>query len=50
MPTEAGRLRLGCSLGVALMPRDATVMEQAIAKADAALYEAKRHKVPLAAE
>ena len=48
VPTETGRLRLGCSLGVALMPRDATAMDQAIAKADAALYEAKRHKVPLA--
>jgi diguanylate cyclase (GGDEF)-like protein len=49
VPTEAGRLRLGCSLGVALMPRDATQMEQVVAKADAALYVAKRHKVPLAA-
>jgi diguanylate cyclase (GGDEF)-like protein len=47
VPTEAGRLRLGCSLGVALMPRDAVEMEQAIAKADAALYAAKRHKVPV---
>ncbi|WP_043336807.1 GGDEF domain-containing protein [Belnapia moabensis] len=47
VPTEVGRLRLGCSLGVALMPRDATAMEQAIARADAALYEAKRNKRPV---
>ena len=47
VPTEAGRLRLGCSLGVALMPRDSAEMGQAIARADAALYEAKRHKVPV---
>jgi diguanylate cyclase (GGDEF)-like protein len=50
VPTETGRLRLGCSLGVALLPRDAATMEQAIARADAALYEAKRHKVPVLSE
>ncbi|MBL6455398.1 diguanylate cyclase [Belnapia sp. T6] len=42
VPTEAGPLRLGCSLGLALMPRDAERFETAIALADSALYAAKR--------
>ncbi|SDD20490.1 sensor domain-containing diguanylate cyclase [Belnapia rosea] len=47
VPTETGPLHLGCSLGVALLPRDALTMEAAIEHADMALYAAKRHKVPV---
>lgn len=44
VPTEGGRVRLGCSMGIALLPRDAASFEAAVALADTALYEAKRHK------
>jgi diguanylate cyclase (GGDEF)-like protein len=42
IPTPGGPLRLGCSVGIALVPRDATDLDAAVAAADAALYEAKR--------
>lgn len=42
MPTPQGDLRLGCSMGVARVPRDAATLDEAIALADARLYEAKR--------
>jgi diguanylate cyclase (GGDEF)-like protein len=44
LPTPAGRLRLGCSVGIALLPEDATDLETAMAAADAALYAAKRQR------
>ncbi|WP_458093640.1 sensor domain-containing diguanylate cyclase [Roseomonas sp. WA12] len=44
LPSPAGPLRLGCSVGIAVVPRDAPSLTEAIALADAALYEAKRNK------
>jgi diguanylate cyclase (GGDEF)-like protein len=44
LPTPAGRLRLGCSIGIALLPKDATDIDAAISVADAALYMTKREK------
>jgi GGDEF domain-containing protein len=37
LPTPAGRLRLGCSVGIALLRHDAPDFETAMAMADAAL-------------
>lgn len=45
VPTPAGPVRLGCSMGFALLPRDAVTLEAAIALADAGLYEVKRQKI-----
>ncbi|MBP0444994.1 diguanylate cyclase [Roseomonas sp. SSH11] len=42
--TASGPLALGCSAGVALIPQEAATMVDAIALADAALYEVKRSK------
>jgi diguanylate cyclase (GGDEF)-like protein len=42
LPTPAGRLRLGCSVGIALLRHDAPDFETAMA--DAALYAAKRQR------
>ena len=47
LPTPEGQLRLGCSMGVALMPEQAEEMQRAIELADIALYEAKRNKKPI---
>jgi len=44
VPTGAGLLPLGCSLGMALVPQQARTIEEAITLADASLYEAKRRK------
>ncbi|WP_198380913.1 diguanylate cyclase [Roseomonas sp. KE2513] len=44
VPRSAGRLSLGCSLGVALMPGEAATIAEAMALADSRLYEAKRSK------
>ncbi|WP_159999415.1 diguanylate cyclase [Roseomonas sp. 18066] len=48
--TPAGLLSLGCSAGVAVMPRDATALDLAIGLADAALYESKRKRPRLRRE
>ncbi|WP_419897381.1 sensor domain-containing diguanylate cyclase [Roseomonas sp. USHLN139] len=44
LDTPAGRVALGCSAGVAVMPRDAATLDAAIGLADAALYETKRNR------
>ncbi|SHI44675.1 diguanylate cyclase (GGDEF) domain-containing protein [Roseomonas rosea] len=49
VPTSEGRLRLGCSMGVAVMAEQADTMEAAIERADIALYDAKRNKAPVPA-
>lgn len=43
LPTPAGPVRLGCSVGIALVPRDAPSLPEGIIAADATLYEAKRN-------
>jgi diguanylate cyclase (GGDEF)-like protein len=42
IPTEAGALEQTVSIGVATYPQDAATLEALIARADEALYAAKR--------
>ena len=44
LPTSAGRMTLGCSIGMAIVPRDAPDIDQAIAVADAQLYRVKHSR------
>ncbi|MBU8539961.1 GGDEF domain-containing protein [Falsiroseomonas tokyonensis] len=42
LTTSEGRMQLGCSIGIAIIPRDAPGIEAGIPKADAELYRVKR--------
>ncbi|MFC0386550.1 sensor domain-containing diguanylate cyclase [Muricoccus vinaceus] len=44
VPSPAGQVRLGCSMGFARVPLDAPDIDAAIEKADAGLYDAKRRR------
>ncbi|MBU8545509.1 MULTISPECIES: GGDEF domain-containing protein [Roseomonadaceae] len=44
LETPMGRLSLGCSIGVAILPRDAQTIDAGIEHADRALYEVKRRR------
>jgi diguanylate cyclase (GGDEF)-like protein len=44
LETPMGRLALGCSIGVAILPRDAQTIDAGIEHADRALYEVKRQR------
>ncbi|MGX9965545.1 diguanylate cyclase domain-containing protein [Roseomonas sp. F4] len=44
LPTSMGPMSLGCSVGAAIIPRDAEDIDAGIEYADAALYRAKRRR------
>ncbi|MBE9605083.1 GGDEF domain-containing protein [Acetobacteraceae bacterium H6797] len=46
METSLGRMTLGCSIGMAIVPRDAAGIDEAINVADAALYRIKHARGP----